>query len=186
MPCRKIMNYIKNYKKTLYLQIAIAVAIALYVSCFNPSVFTFRNNDHLIGYIDEGEHVRSLDDVLSGKVPYKDFYWQYGPFYIYLQLPAYVLFGRNYNALFMSQHTYLLFLSIIVSFIWAIILFNSGFLRLFFVIVCIFHNVNCIYPSIRHLIAELSLAMFILSLRKTDKKSFIFLSRLNRRFCDIN
>lgn len=165
-------NFRNKKVKSVYIESLLVFIIATYVSCFNPNIFTFRNNDHLIGYLDEDRHIRALDDTLSGKVPYKDFHWEYGMFYVYIQLIPYILFGKNYNALFVSHHIYLPFISIMISYIWAAVFFKDTFFRLFFVLICIFYKVSCFYPSIRHLMAELSIAVFILSLRKPEKKYF--------------
>lgn len=169
-------NFIKDRHKLL-IGISILIVIAIYVSCFGPSILLYKN-DHTVGYLDTINHIRGLDDALSGKVPYKDFYWEYGPFYLYMQLFPYIMFGKNHNALFVSWSSYLPFICIIISFLWAAVFFRSNFYRVLFVVVCILLNVNCFSPCIRHLTAELSIAIFILSLRKPEKKTFVFLAGL--------
>jgi len=169
------MNFFKQ--RRILIEVSLLLILALYIAFFNPSLFTYKN-DHMVGYADSMEYVRPLDDVLHGNVPYRDFYWMYGPLFLYIQLPVYFLLGQNHSALFAIWCSYLPFLSIVASYLWAVVFFPTTFYRLIFVLLCLLQNVNLDYSSLRHLMAELGIAIFVLALRAPEKKKLFFLSGL--------
>jgi len=143
--------------------------IAAYVAFFSPSFFLARN-DAAIGYADLIEYMRALDDTLKGGVIFKDFFWGYGPFFLYLQVLPYIFLGQNHQALFLILFSLLPFLAILLSYLWSLVFFRSAFFRILFVLTCIFHYVNCTYASVRHLMAEAAIASFVFWLFYPQRK----------------
>lgn len=170
-------NFIK-YRYKLLIEILILVIIAFYAAYFNSTTLSIDKSDYSVGSMDSTSYVRPLDDSLQGKVPYKDFYPIYGPLFTYVQLPTYMLLGQNHNAFIETKCIYLPLISIILSFFWGAIFFPTSFFRILFVLICIFQNANTYDISFRHLVAEIAIGVFVLSTRKMDKKSLIFLAGL--------
>jgi hypothetical protein len=152
-----------------------ALALILgYATFLRPTYFLNLRSDVAVGYADQIEYIRALDSTLAGGVIYKDFYWQYGPAFLYLQLLPYALFGKNHNALIIDLCYFLPFISIGLSYICSLAFFRSGFVRVLFVLVCVFHNVNCTLAAPRHLMAEIAVAAFAFWLTRSRCKKNIF------------
>ncbi len=166
------MNPASN-KNRFFIEVALVLILATYVVFFSPNLFD-KKSDYWVGYLDVVEEVQALDNISQGQIPQKDFYWSYGPLYLYLQWPAYMLLGRNHDAVVTIWATYLPFLSILMSYLWALVFFPSSFYRILFLLFCVFQNANSLYSSPRHLIAELAIAAFILAVRKEKDRRLFF------------
>ncbi len=165
----------KNRFKSLLPEILFVLCLAFYTAYFNPDIYIYRTVNS-IGYTDEMGQIRAFDELIAGKTPYKDFYYHYGPLYLYAQLPMYILLGKNHNALFIIWCRILPFLSICLAYLWSLIIFRSRFFRLFFILVCVIHNAVNFNFSIRQLTGCLALGIFILSLRHSNKRILPFLT----------
>ena len=161
---------VRKKQRKVSLETHAVLFIALCASFLNPGFFNTIDDIH-VGYTDYTQYIRGLDDTLSGKVIYKDFYWWYGPLFLYIQVIPYIILGQNHYALFVSLYRFLPFISIILSSLWAKVFIRSNPLRFLFIFVCISQYVSGTYPSLRHLAAELAIALYVLSLRWPEKKS---------------
>ena len=157
------------FKKRVILELIALLLIAAYVAFFSPSILLARN-DAAIGYADLIEYIRALDDTLKGGVIFKDFFWGYGPFFLYLQILPYIFLGQNHQALLLILFSLLPLFAIFLSYLWSLVFFRSAFFRILFVLTCIFHYVNCMYASTRHLMAEVAIASFIFWLLYPQRK----------------
>lgn len=122
------------------------------------------------GYLDYQNNWRVLDDFLKLKIPYKDYFYEYGWFFVFIQSIGYLIFGRDFLALIISDYLFLPIIGVILSYIIAKNILVKKQLIFIFLFFTLLFGTNYIYPSIRHLMAELSLSFFILYLFKKDGK----------------
>lgn len=169
----KILEFLK--KKKIIIEIIAVLILAFYISSFDASFYSYLT-DEAVGSLDSTAYIRALDDASYGKTPYKDFYWGYGPLFLFIQLPAYIFLGANHGALMKILYSYLPFISVIMSFVIAAIFFRASYFRLLFVIISIFQYSNNTYFSFRHLVAETALAVFLFSLDRSANRRLIFIS----------
>ncbi|MGE5279812.1 MAG: hypothetical protein ACM3L6_03600 [Deltaproteobacteria bacterium] len=162
----KALAFLRHRRSSL--ELACVLAIAVYLSCFGPALLEVRS-DHMVGYADMVEYLQSFDSVLAGHIPYRDFYWAYGPLFLFVQLPCYLLFGANHNALFVCLYSYLPFLTVVLAYLWARLMFPNTLARLLFVGLCVTQGTAGTYPALRHLAAEIALAYFIVGLRSAQE-----------------
>ena len=162
-----------TYRIFLKLSIILEPLFVLLILCYHV-YNTFQHNsipnEGDIGYVDSVHYIRPFDDVLQGKVLQKDFYWFYGPLYLYFQVPFYSLFGANQYAVHILLFQFLPAVGIALSYFYIRLLIKNPFLRVLFLITCIFHWVNSSLSAPRHLGAELGLAFFLFSLTRIDSK----------------
>lgn len=128
--------------------------------CFTPYEEGFVNYQGFTSFF------RPLDDLMQGKVFHKDYYFWYGPLYLLAMAPIYILLDGELAAQCVINNLYFPALALLMSYVYIRLLVKSPFLRILFVLVCIFHVANSAYPAPRHLAAELALAFFIFSLSK--------------------
>jgi len=128
--------------------------------------------DSTFGYVDYQSNWRVLEGFLRGKVPFRDYYHSYGLFFMFLQAPAFI-FGRNFLSLLISRNLYLPLISLGISYFVAKKILRKKSLILIFLFFCFLFWVNYLYESPRHLVAELSLSLFILSLLREEKSGFL-------------
>lgn len=168
-------NRMDNTKPAYCNRVAIFEIVFIFLiisyNCYHVYLkyFLITLDEWEIGYLDHVMNIRAFDDVLQGKIFHKDFYWWYGPLYLYIQIPFYYLFGENHFSLILVQTQILPALGIFISYCYARLLFQSPFLRILFVIVCMFHFVNNLWASPRYLGAELAIAYFIYSMDRQEK-----------------
>jgi len=167
----KIRDQIKSllYKNMPLLDLGFLFFILVY-HCIYTYLTKSVPSEADVGYIDWVHYVRAFDDVLNGKVLHKDFYWFYGPLYLYAQIPFYVLLGGNHYAVNFLIFQILPAISIVLSYIYIRLLIKSPTYRILFLLICIFHFVNVTLASPRHLGAEIGLAVFIYSIADRNKK----------------
>lgn len=127
------------------------------------------------GYLDYQNNWRVLDDLINLKIPYKDYFSEYGWLFLFIQSTGYIIAGRNFLSLLISEHLYLPVIGIILSYIVAKNILGKKHLILIFLFFSLLFEVNNVYPSIRHLMAELSLSFFILYLFK-EKNKYLLIS----------
>lgn len=124
---------------------------------------------HIFGYMDYQNNWRGLNDLIHLKIPFKDYFYEYGWFFLALQAPAYLLFGETFQAVLISREIYLALLAVIASFWVAKNIFSKTRWILLFLFFLLLYRVNYDYTSLRHLMAELSLSFFIVYfLKKKD------------------
>lgn len=116
------------------------------------------------GYGDWQHFWRSSEDFLQLKIPYKEFYYEYGILWLALQSFFYALLGRTYLALLESTFIVLPILAITTSYIVAKKILKKEFLVVIFMFMMALFGTNSTYQSLRHLIAEAGLMVFVLFL----------------------
>lgn len=131
------------------------------------------NIDLSFGYVDYQSNWRVLEDFLRMRVPFRDYYHSYGLFFMLLQAPAFIAFGKTFSALLISRNLHLPLISIGISYFVAKKILRKEPLIFIFLFFCLLFRVNYIYESPRHLVAELSLSLFIISLLKREKSGFL-------------
>ena len=105
-------------------------------------------------------YTRPLDGLLQGKVFSKDFHAYYGPLFALFQVPFYYFFGSNHWALLINLHIVMPLLSLVLAHLYIRVFVGVPWLRIIFILVCLFHLTVGQYFSPRALCAELTLALF--------------------------
>ena len=126
--------------------------------------------------MDYGAWSDSLEKILDGKILGKDFMVSYGPLFSLFLVPFYYLFGANHWALLINIHIVMPLLSLVLAHFYIRVFVGVPWLRIVFILVCLFHLTVGQYVSPRHLCAELTLALFSFCLIRPEKKVWIFLT----------
>jgi hypothetical protein len=166
---------IKNKKKQDWLILSFFILGLFYTLSVLQRYSTIKAEASFIfGYMDYQNNWRGLNDFLLLKVPFRDYFYEYGWFFLALQAPAYWLFGKTFQAVLISREIYLALLAIMASFwVGRNVLDRLKWVLLFMFFMLLF-RVNYDYTSLRHLMAELSLSFFIFSfLKKKDWPLFL-------------
>lgn len=127
------------------------------------------------GYVDYQNNWRVLDDFIKLKIPYKDYFYEYGWFFIFIQSIGYIIFGKNFLAILITDYLYLPIISVVLSYILAKNILGEKKLIIIFLFFVLLFRTNYDYTSIRHLMAELSLSFFILYLLQ-DRNKYLLTS----------
>jgi len=164
-----LLNYFMLFFNIFKYEITHFIIILLYFCLHaylqSPMCFTLHA-EQTISYQGFTSFMRPLDDLMQGKIFHKDFYFFYGPIYLLMMVPIFSFFDGEFVANCVISDLYFPALAVLMSYIYIRLLIKSPFLRICFVLVCIFHVTNSEYPSPRHLAAELAIAFFIFSLSK--------------------
>lgn len=160
-----------NVRKSLLIYLLCAFLVVDYLFLiwggFRSSLL---NISSIFGYLDYQNNWRALEDFLRFKVPFKDYFFEYGWFFLFIQAPGYLLFGQNFLAILISRHLYLPILAVALSYIVAKNILGKKYLILIFLFFALLFGTNYDFTSLRHLMAELSLSFFILYLLKNKDK----------------
>ncbi len=148
--------------------------IFIYIGFHGYVNHMYSPSEYEIGYTDHVARSYPLDGWLQGKVFFKDFFFYYGPLFAFLQLPFYYLFGANHWALMVNMHIIIPPLSIFLAHLYIRIFVKVPLLRISFVLVCLFHLTVGMYQDLRHLPAELTLALFFFCLTRPDGRIWLF------------
>ncbi len=168
------MGQVKN-KHILSVEYIIVLAFILFHFGNNYYKYFYPTLDaNEIGYLDHVLNIEAFDRVLKGGVFHKDYFWWYGPLYLYIQIPFYYLGGKNHYALLFVQTQVLPTLGILLSYLYIRLLCKNSLIRILFIFICILHYVNNIWASPRHLGAELAIAFFIYSICNAKSKQYAF------------
>ncbi len=165
-------------KRLLYIGLVLVTVILalLYLYSIGQNyLYTLSLSDHNFGYHDYQNNWRGLTDFWAGKTPFRDYFYEYGWFFLCLQAPGYLLGGRTFLSLIISRELYLPILGVLLS-IWV----GKNFLRQWRWVLCLLFflflfRVNHDYTSLRHLVAEFSLSFFALYIAK-PKRIFLIAS----------
>lgn len=122
------------------------------------------------GYLDSQNNWRGLEEFVNFGMPFKDYFYEYGWFFLFLQSQAYLFFGRTFLAVLISAFLYLPLVGLFLSYIVAVNILKKKHLILIFLFFSLLFKVNYGYTSARYLVAELSLSFFILYLLQNKKK----------------
>lgn len=155
--------------------ITIILATLYLYSIRQNYLYTLSLSDHNFGYHDYQNNWRGLTDFLEGKTPFRDYFYEYGWFFLCLQAPGYLLGGKTFLSVIISRELYLPFVGVLLS-IWV----GKNFLKqwkwvLLFLCFLFLFRVNHDYTSLRHLVAEFSLSFFALYIYK-QKRIFLVAS----------
>ena len=152
--------------------LSIVLAVAYFYIIWQSFQEALRIIPYNFGYLDSQHQWRGLEEVLHFHVPFKDYFYEYGWFYLFMQLPAYVLAGRNFLALVITRNLYIPIIGVIISVYIARKTLKGGYLILLFLFFCLLFEVNYNYSSPRHLLSELGLTFFVSSYLSKNKKGF--------------
>lgn len=73
------------------------------------TLYPYHNYQPLLAVGDHGWHFYCFQQTLEGKMPYKDFYWDYGPIMPYYYALCYKIFGINMASILWGRIILLLF-----------------------------------------------------------------------------
>ena len=149
-------------------------AILIYIGFHGYVNNLYNPTEGSIGYTDFVARSYPLDNWLQGKVFFQDFFYFYGPLFAFVQLPFYYLLGANHFALLANTEIIMPLLSIFLAHLYIRIFVKVPFLRISFILVCLFHETIGLYQGSRHITAELTLALFFFCLTRPDKKFWLF------------
>ncbi len=153
--------FFNKYKKTIYIFLYALIFIA-YAFIILTDFFRILNNaSTVINSVDLNQFWNSVEHFLSFDVMYKDYFFNYGIFFLFLQSIGYLIFGHNFLAIIISNYIFLPVIGIIVSYFIGKLILRKDSLVLLFLFFLLLFGVNDQLTSIRHLSAELSLAFFI-------------------------
>jgi hypothetical protein len=165
-------------KKILIFGVLAFVLLVLYLYLIWTGFASYRlNTTSIFGYLDFQNNWRAMEDFVSFKTPFQDYFFEYGSFFLFLQSGVYLLFGRGFSALLISRYLYLPLLSTLLSYVIAVNVLKKKYLALVCLIFLILFGTNYDFTSVRHLVAELSLSFLILFFWY-KKQKYLFLSGL--------
>jgi len=164
------------FKPALNLEYFLFAAIFFYVGFHGYINYLHNPNEWGVGYTDYTYWARPLDDLLQGKVFFKDFRFYYGPLFAFFQVPFYYFFGSNHWALLINIHIVMPLLSLVLAHLYIRVFIGVSWLRIVFILVCLLHLTIGQYTSPRALCAELTLALFFFCLVQPKKKAWVFLT----------
>lgn len=127
------------------------------------------------GYWDYQINWTSLEEFIKFKTPFKDYLFEYGSFFLFVQSFGYLLSGKNFLAVLISRNLYLPIIAVFLSYVVAKNILGKKQLIFIFLFFALLSGTNYNFVSIRHLMAELSLSFFILYFFKNDHK-YLFIS----------
>ncbi|MBI3619759.1 hypothetical protein HY214_01285 [Candidatus Roizmanbacteria bacterium] len=161
----------------LILSVVYGVFIWRYFSSFTSTISAH------FGYLDTVEAWRALDDFINLKVMFKDYFYQYGWFFIFLQAIPYLIFQKTYMAMLISRFFFLPAVGVIISYFVARYILGKKYLILIFLVLSLPFRINFEYVAIRHLMAELSLAILIFSLYHKTSKGYLMAGLVGGMAC---
>jgi hypothetical protein len=152
------------------------LTILIYIGCHGYVNHLKNPNEFLIGYADYIAWSDPLEKILDGKILGKDFFVSYGPLFFFFQVPFYYFFGANHWALLNNIYIVFPLLSIALAHFYIRTFIKTPSLRILFVIVCLFQGSLGLYPSIRHICAEITLGLFFFCLTHPGKRFWFFIT----------
>jgi hypothetical protein len=165
-----LSKHLKNKSSLWWLWVTVLFLLNLskILSPFIKGDFTY-----VLNFNDDATFWNSLDSFIHGKVIYRDYIWDYGLLYVILASPFYLLFNQSFLSVILIKEIFFPLLSIIISIVIGKLFFKNYKLLFFLTLLCIFY-VNNSFISLRYLIPELGLALFIIALKtKNLKKSYL-------------
>ena len=103
------------FKPASNLEYFLFATIFFYVGFHGYVNYLHNPNEGAVGYADSVYFARFLDDVLQGKVFFKDFNNYYGPLFSFFQVPFYYFFGANHWALLINVYIVMPLLSLVLA-----------------------------------------------------------------------
>ena len=85
------------FKPASNLEYFLFATVFFYVGFHGYVNYLHNPNEWVVGYHDYLYWARPLDDLLQGKVFFKDFNYYYGPLFAFFQVPFYYYFGSNHS-----------------------------------------------------------------------------------------
>lgn len=149
---------------TVFLTIVLYIALAGYYAKNIGSFYSYKMATVNIefGYPDPTLFLSALDNFSAHKVPYKDYFFEYGLFFLLLYSITYILLGKTFLAATISGFIVLPIIGVITSWLIAKLVLKRHLAVLFFLSLCLLYGTNYNFVSMRHLVAELGLAFLIL------------------------
>lgn len=162
---KRLFTILQNQK---LLNILLILLGLLYLLSLTLQYINFNFNEKF-GYLDQQLFWQGLSDLSSGKVIYRDFYWEYGILYLLIGLPFFILFGKTFFIASIIRFYIFPTISIILSFFIGKQVFNKKALLLFLFLLFLY-SVNNDFTSLRHLLPELGLITLILGTETNARK----------------
>lgn len=176
------INFLKNtrilakkYKRFCWI-LLFSLVFSLYGLLIWQNFISFLNTipEHF-GYLDLQDNWRALNDFVKLKVPYKDYFYEYGWFLLLLQSIPYLIFQQSYLGVIIARHLFLPIIGVLLAYIIGRNVLKKTHLILIFLFFNLFYGATMDFSPVRHLVAELSLSFFIIYLLK-QKKVYLILS----------
>lgn len=127
------------------------------------------------GYLDVQENWDALDHFVKGDLFFKDYFYQYGWFILFLQSIPYTILHQTFFAELFSRFVFLPILALLIAFVVAKNVFHKWHFVFIFLFFGFLFNVDIKLTSIRHAMAALSLSFFILFFR-SKKSRYLFIA----------
>lgn len=169
------MRNIEKYKSKIFFFLFVFLLLGYFFLIWKNFLASLNNISSIFGYVDYQHNWRGLEEFLSFRIPFKDYFYEYGWFFLAMQSLGYFIFGRNFLAILISMFLYMPVLGMILTYFIARNVLKKKFLVLVFLFFLLLFGTNYNYNSAKHLVAELSLSFFILYLFK-DKVKHLFLA----------
>lgn len=156
--------------KNVGLKKLLLILIPLVTIIYTILIDYIRHNPAIeFSYLDNQIYWESLYRLSLGQVLYKDFFWEYGIYYLLIGMPTYLLFGKTYLAYMITR---LIFIPIIAAIMLAVMgkkVLNSKEASIFLTLTVIMGGLN--FANLRHLIPELGVILIVFGYHKnkTDK-----------------
>ena len=163
----------KNLFLTLIWYILFAGLFALYGLLIwqNFSRIVSTISEHF-GYLDTQENWQALNDFTKGKVYFRDYFYEYGWFLLFLESIPYLILQKTYMGVIVARHLFLPILGVILAYFVGKIILKKKHLILLFLLLNLFYGATTDFSPVRYLVAELSLAFVFLSFIKPRKWLF--------------
>ncbi len=174
---KKIKDFTASNRKVIFLILYLLIFLAYIYVIRTIFLSALANFTSLLGYNDTQHFWDTVENLLSGKIIYSDFYYEYGYLWLAAQAAFYFIFGRSFFALIVSTYIALPILTLVISYFIAKIVLKKDYLIILFLVLCLFFYPNYATTSLRHIVAELGLALFVLYLFN-QKRILAFLSGL--------
>jgi len=149
----------------------LVIILATYATSFMLLRYFKFDYNYNFGYLDHQLYWGALHRLLDGQVAYKDFYWEYGPLYLFYSLPLFVLMKKTFSAYVFIRHIFLPLTGLILAYFLGKELLKGRYLALFLLISAMYSAMN--FTTIRHIVAELGLVIALLGLLSENRKKVI-------------
>ncbi|MFA6518920.1 MAG: hypothetical protein WCV93_04725 [Candidatus Shapirobacteria bacterium] len=137
-------------------------------------VISYLNFDYsqTFGYMDPQSFWQNTNELVKGKILYRDFFSEYGIFGLIIRAPIHLIFNGTFQSSIINNYLFLPLFSLFISLIIGLIFFSGFRLALFLLFLAIFQT-NITYDSFRHLLPELGLVLSLLGLYQNSSKKII-------------
>lgn len=148
--------------------LALGFVMLLYLGVLVLNFLNFDVNFYF-GYLDYQDHWQGVADLLSGKLIYRNFYWEYGVLMLLLRVPVHLLLGGTFLSTMVNDFIVLPFIGIVLSIVLGRQILNKKGLLVFLFLLLVYMTNND-FQSVRHLIPELGLLLVLMGVQANNEK----------------